>query len=125
MLLFGWIGFNGGSALSANLRAAQAAYVSLISASSGGLVWLLLDYRLERKLSVIALCSGIITGLVSVTPCSGYVGAPAGKSKHCFSGSCHLMLRFLDLALAIGCLGAAAANLATRLKYLLHIDETL
>lgn len=87
------------------MRAAQAAYVSLISASSGGLVWLLLDYRLERKLSVIALCSGIITGLVTITPCSGYVGAPA--------------------ALAIGCLGAGAANLATRLKYLLHIDETL
>lgn len=64
-----------------------------------------MDYRLERKYSVISCCSGLITGLVAITPCSGYVSAPS--------------------ALAIGFLGALGANFGTRIKFLLHIDETL
>ena len=72
---FGWFGFNGGSALAANLRAAQACIVTNLAASVGGLTWMLWDYRLERKWSAVGFCSGAIAGLVAITPGSGFVGA--------------------------------------------------
>ena len=75
LLWFGWFGFNGGSALSANLRATNACIITNLSASVGGLTWMLWDYRLERKWSVVGFCSGAIVGLVAITPGSGYVGA--------------------------------------------------
>jgi Amt family ammonium transporter len=104
-LWFGWFGFNGGSALSANLRAVMACIVTNLAASVGGLTWMLLDWRLERKWSAVGFCSGAITGLVGITPAAGYVGAPA--------------------AVAIGFVTAVAANFATKIKYLIHIDETV
>ena len=61
-LWFGWFGFNGGSALAANLRATQAAMVTNVAASVGGLTWLLLDYRIERKWSAVGFCSGAVAG---------------------------------------------------------------
>lgn len=104
-LWFGWFGFNGGSALSANLRAVQACIVTNLSASVGGLTWMLLDWRLERKFSAVGFCSGAICGLVGITPASGFVGAPA--------------------AVAIGFVTAVACNFATKIKFLLGIDEAL
>ena len=77
LLWFGWFGFNGGSALSANYRAIQACIVTNLAASVGGLTWMLWDYRIERKWSAIGFCSGAISGLVAITPASGYVGARA------------------------------------------------
>ena len=74
-LWFGWFGFNGGSTLAANLRAANACIITNLSASVGGLTWMLWDYRLERKWSVVGFCSGAIVGLVAITPASGFVGA--------------------------------------------------
>ncbi|PKI83460.1 hypothetical protein MVES1_002545 [Malassezia vespertilionis] len=105
LLWFGWFGFNGGSGLGANLRSAQAIMVTHISACSGGFTWMLLDYRLERKWSVVGFCSGVISGLVSITPAAGYVGTPS--------------------ALVFGILGAAACNFATQLKNLLGYDDAL
>ncbi|KDN45694.1 hypothetical protein RSAG8_04778, partial [Rhizoctonia solani AG-8 WAC10335] len=104
-LWFGWFGFNGGSALSANLRAAQACIVTNLAASVGGLTWMLWDYRLEKKWSVVSFCSGAIAGLVAITPASGFVGAPA--------------------AVAFGVVAGTACNFATQLKFLLHYDECL
>ncbi|ODO08611.1 amt family ammonium transporter [Cryptococcus wingfieldii CBS 7118] len=104
-LWFGWFGFNGGSALSANLRAVQACIVTNLAASCGGLTWMMLDYRLERKWSAVGFCSGAISGLVGITPAAGFVGAPA--------------------AVAIGFVTAVACNFATKLKFLIHVDETL
>ncbi|KAI0037158.1 ammonium transporter [Vararia minispora EC-137] len=104
-LWFGWFGFNGGSALGANLRAVQACIVTNLAASVGGLTWMLMDYRLERKWSVVGFCSGAVAGLVAITPASGFVGSPA--------------------ALAYGVLGGAACNWATQLKFLLHYDDAL
>lgn len=74
-LWFGWFGFNGGSALSANLRAAQACIVTNLAASVGGITWMLWDYRLEKKWSAVGFCSGAIAGLVAITPASGFVGS--------------------------------------------------
>lgn len=104
-LWFGWFGFNGGSALSANLRAAQACIVTNLAASVGGLTWMLWDYRLERKWSVVGFCSGAISGLVAITPASGFVGAPA--------------------AVVFGVVGATICNFATQLKFLAGYDDAL
>lgn len=67
----GWFGFNAGSALSANMRAVMAAANTYLSASVGGFTWCVLDYRLERKWSTVGFCSGVVAGLVSITPGSG------------------------------------------------------
>ena len=74
-LWFGWFGFNGGSALSANVRAASACVVTNLAAAVGGLTWMLWDYRLERKWSAVGFCSGAVSGLVAITPASGFVGS--------------------------------------------------
>jgi Amt family ammonium transporter len=104
-LWVGWFGFNGGSGLGANLRAVMAMVVTNLAASCGALTWMIMDWRLERKWSAIGFCSGAISGLVGITPASGYVGAPA--------------------AVAIGVVTAFFCNLATRLKFILRVDEAL
>ncbi|KAJ9201292.1 hypothetical protein DTO166G4_6023 [Paecilomyces variotii] len=104
-LWVGWFGFNAGSALSANLRAVMAAVVTNLAASVGGVTWCLLDYRLEKKWSTVGFCSGVIAGLVAITPGSGFVPPWA--------------------AVIFGIVGAAACNYATKLKYLLKVDDAL
>jgi Amt family ammonium transporter len=104
-LWVGWFGFNAGSALSANLRAVMAAVVTNLAASVGGVTWCLLDYRLEKKWSTVGFCSGVIAGLVAITPASGFV--PAWS------------------AVIFGIVGAAACNYGTKLKYVLRVDDAL
>ncbi|KAL4766236.1 ammonium permease MEP2 [Aspergillus foveolatus] len=104
-LWVGWFGFNAGSALSANLRAVMAAVVTNLAASVGGVTWCLLDYRLERKWSTVGFCSGVISGLVAITPGSGFVTPWA--------------------AFIFGVVGAAACNFATKVKYLIRVDDAL
>lgn len=70
-LWIGWFGFNAGSALSANMRGVMAAVVTNLAACVGGMTWCILDYRLERKWSTVGFCSGVVAGLVSITPGSG------------------------------------------------------
>ena len=74
-LWVGWFGFNGGSALAANLRAVMACIVTHLAASTAAITWCLLDYRLEKKWSAVGFCSGAIAGLVAITPASGFVPA--------------------------------------------------
>ncbi|EPS40753.1 hypothetical protein H072_5412 [Dactylellina haptotyla CBS 200.50] len=104
-LWVGWFGFNGGSALGANLRAVMACVVTNLSASVGGITWCLLDYRLERKWSTVGFCSGVIAGLVCITPGSGY--CPAWS------------------AVVFGVVGSAACNYATKLKFVIGVDDAL
>jgi ammonium transporter, Amt family len=73
MLWFGWLGFNGGSAFGANLRAVFAIWNTMIAGAMAGLTWCALDYRYERHWSMVGLCSGTIAGLVAATPSSGYM----------------------------------------------------
>lgn len=63
LLYFGWFGFNGGSAANMSMRAIQSMHATNIAAATGGLTWMLMDYRIERKWSTIGLCSGIVAGL--------------------------------------------------------------
>jgi Amt family ammonium transporter len=104
-LWVGWFGFNAGSALAANLRAVMAAVVTNLAASVGGMTWCVLDYRLERKWSTVGFCSGVVAGLVAITPGSGYVPPWA--------------------AVVYGVVGGAVCNYATKLKFVLGIDDSL
>lgn len=104
-LWFGWFGFNGGSALAANLRGTMACVVTNLAASVGGLTWMFWDWRLERKWSVVGFCSGAIVGLVAITPGSGYVGPPA--------------------AVLFGFVAGTVCNFATQLKFIFKFDDTL
>ncbi|KAM6539173.1 Ammonium transporter [Fusarium falciforme] len=104
-LWVGWFGFNAGSALAANLRGVMAALVTNLAACVGGITWCLLDYRLERKFSTVGFCSGVVAGLVCITPGSGYVPPWA--------------------AVIFGVLGASGSNYATKVKFLLGIDDAL
>ena len=72
-LWFGWLGFNGGSAFGANLRAIMAIWNSMLAAAFGGIVWCLLDWRIEKKFTMVGFCSGTIAGLVAATPASGFI----------------------------------------------------
>jgi Amt family ammonium transporter len=104
-LWVGWFGFNAGSAMSANLRAVMAAVVTNLAAGCGGITWCLVDYRLEGKWSVVGFCSGVIAGLVAITPASGYV--PAWS------------------AVPIGVIAGIGCNFATQLKYWISADDAL
>lgn len=73
LLLFGWFGFNAGSALSADGRAALAFVVTLVAASAAGLAWLLVEWLVRGAPTLLGLLSGMVGGLVAITPAAGYV----------------------------------------------------
>jgi len=77
MLWVGWYGFNGGSALAANGDAAMAMLVTHISAAAGALVWAGLEWIKYGKPSVLGIVTGMVAGLGTITPASGFVG-PGG-----------------------------------------------
>ncbi|MBU2885097.1 ammonium transporter [Gilvimarinus agarilyticus] len=77
MLWVGWFGFNGGSALAANGDAAMAMLVTHISAAAGSLAWMTVEWIKFRKPSVLGIVTGMVAGLGTITPASGYVG-PGG-----------------------------------------------
>lgn len=105
MLWVGWMGFNGGSCFAASLKAAFAIFNTNLAGAVGAIVWMIMDFRLERKWSMVGFCTGGIAGLVAITPAAGYVGAPA--------------------AALIGLVSAFCSNLATRLKVSMRVDDPM
>ncbi|WP_241242369.1 ammonium transporter [Thalassotalea sp. G2M2-11] len=77
LLWVGWFGFNGGSALSANGDAAMAMLVTHISASVGALTWAAIEWIKFGKASVLGAVTGMVAGLGTITPASGFVGPGA------------------------------------------------
>ncbi len=73
MLLFGWFGFNAGSALASNGLAGAAFLVTNTSACAGALTWMLAEWRISRKPTILGLASGLVAGLVGITPAAGFV----------------------------------------------------
>jgi ammonium transporter, Amt family len=73
LLWVGWFGFNGGSALGANSRAAFAIVATHLAASTGALTWMFLEWWTRGKPSVLGMISGAVAGLGTITPASGYV----------------------------------------------------
>ncbi|CAZ81246.1 unnamed protein product [Tuber melanosporum] len=91
LLWVGWMGFNGGTTLGANLRTVSALVSTNLAACSGGLTWCFLEFffskynperdptgcpkrkPVPRRLSILAFCNGVISGLITITPAAGYV----------------------------------------------------
>jgi Amt family ammonium transporter len=76
MLWVGWFGFNGGSALGAGQSAAMAILVTHISASVASLVWMVIEWRRFGRPSLVGIVTGMVAGLATVTPASGFIGVP-------------------------------------------------
>jgi Amt family ammonium transporter len=74
LLWFGWFGFNAGSALAANGLAASAFVVTHIASSVAALSWLLVEWFHKGKPTTLGAATGAVTGLVAITPASGFVG---------------------------------------------------
>jgi Amt family ammonium transporter len=106
MLWVGWFGFNGGSALAANGDAAMAMLATHISAAAGAMTWSLIEWKRFGKPSVLGAVTGMVAGLGTITPASGFVG-PGG-------------------ALIIGLLAGGVCFTATQyIKRVLKIDDSL
>ena len=73
LLWVGWFGFNGGSALGANSRAAMAIVSTHLAASTGAFTWMALEWWTRGKPSVLGMISGAVAGLGTITPASGFV----------------------------------------------------
>jgi ammonium transporter, Amt family len=106
MLWVGWFGFNGGSALAATGDASMAMLVTHISAAAGTLTWAAIEWKKFGKASVLGAVTGMVAGLGTITPASGFVG-PGG-------------------ALVIGISAGAVCFYATvYIKQKLKIDDSL
>ncbi|MFB2720103.1 ammonium transporter [Shewanella xiamenensis] len=106
MLWVGWFGFNGGSALGANGTAAMAILATHLAASMGAITWAGIEWYKFGKASALGIVTGMVAGLGTITPASGYVG-PAG-------------------ALVIGFLGGVVCFFSTvYIKQKLKIDDSL
>lgn len=106
MLWVGWFGFNGGSALAADGNASMAMLVTHISAAAGSVAWMLMEKIRFGKPSVLGIVTGMVAGLGTITPASGFVG-PGG-------------------ALVIGLVAGVVCFLATQaVKQKFRIDDSL
>jgi len=81
----GWFGFNAGSAVAANGDAGMAMLVTHISAATGSLVWMFAEWIKYGKPSVLGIVTGMVAGLGTITPASGFVGPMGGTYNWCSS----------------------------------------
>ncbi|KAK1995110.1 ammonium transporter [Colletotrichum falcatum] len=105
LIWFGWFAFNGGSTANLSLRSIYVVVNTNFAACGGGVAWVLLDYLYIKKFSLVGFCSGIISGLVGITPAAGYV--------------------LVYVSPLIGVLTAVCAFYAVRFQYLLRVDDGL
>jgi ammonium transporter, Amt family len=106
MLWVGWFGFNAGSALAADGAAGMAMLVTHIGAATGAVAWVLCEWARYGKPSVLGIVTGMVAGLGTITPASGFVG-PLG-------------------ALVIGGAAGVVCFFATSyMKRALHVDDSL
>ena len=106
ILWVGWFGFNAGSALAADGAAGMAMLVTHISSAAGALAWMCAEWIKHGKASVLGIATGMVAGLVAITPASGFVG-PMG-------------------ALLLGVIAGLSCYCATNyMKQVLKIDDSL
>jgi len=77
LLWFGWFGFNGGSAFGANPQAVQAFVTTQVAAATAGLVWSLIELIRNGKPTALGMITGVVAGLVGITPAAGFVDVKA------------------------------------------------
>jgi len=104
LLWFGWFGFNAGSALAADKIAALAFVNTMIAAAAAGFVWMLIEMAVSKP-SALGIASGIVAGLVGITPAAGFVEPWA--------------------ALVIGALTGALCFWGITLKFKFKLDDSL
>jgi ammonium transporter, Amt family len=106
LLWVGWFGFNAGSAVSAGMQAGMAMLVTHMATAAAAFTWMLVEWMMRGKPTVVGICTGAVAGLVAITPASGFVG-PLGSL----------------------CIGIAAGVLCywgcTGLKHMLGYDDAL
>ncbi len=78
MLWFGWMGFNGGSALASGSLATVAFVTTTVSTAAGGLTWVIIEWIMRGKPTAVGIASGFLAGLVGITPAAGFV-TPIGS----------------------------------------------
>ena len=78
LLWVGWFGFNAGSAVSAGMQAGMAMLVTHMATATAAFAWMLVEWMMRDKPTVIGICTGAVAGLVAITPASGFVG-PIGS----------------------------------------------
>ena len=105
LLWVGWFGFNAGSAVASDLQTAQALTVTQVAASAGAVAWMIVETVHKGRASTLGFASGILAGLVAITPAAGVV-RPTG-------------------ACLLAAAAAAACYAALRLKERLRYDDTL
>ena len=105
ILWFGWFGFNAGSALNANGQAAQAFMNTFLAGAAAGLAWVLTEWMRDGRPTNLGAASGIVTGLVAITPAAGYVSGIA--------------------PIIIGLIAGVVSCYAVRLKTKLRYDDAL
>ncbi|GBF25341.1 ammonia channel [bacterium MnTg02] len=106
LLWVGWFGFNAGSAVASDGAAGMAMLVTQIAAAAAALTWMVTEWVILRKPSILGIISGAVAGLVAITPASGYVG-PMGAL-------------WIGLAAGAACFAASVG-----LKKLLGYDDSL
>ncbi len=106
MLWVGWFGFNAGSAVASDGRAGLAMVVTHIAAAAGALSWMAAEWLLRGRPSLLGLCSGVVAGLVAITPAAGFVSPRAAV--------------VFGLVAGVACYWGA-----TGLKRLLNADDSL
>lgn len=104
-LWVGWFGFNAGSSVESGLKTAQALVATQVAAAAGALSWMMLESLLHKKVTALGFVSGVLAGLVSITPAAGDV-LPWG-------------------ALVLGMVGSVLCYLAIEMKNKLGYDDTL
>src|ERR1700726_273259 len=123
LLWVGWFGFNAGSAVSAGMQAGMAMLVTHMATATAAFTWMLVEWMMRGKPTVVGICTGAVAGLVAITPASGFVG-PMGSlgigiaaGMFCYWGCTGLkhMLGYDDALDAFGvhALGGIAGALLT------------
>jgi Amt family ammonium transporter len=114
LLLVGWIGFNAGSAGAANDLMGVALLNTILAAAAAALTWKIVEYIEKKKVSLIGMLSGVVAGLVAITPAAGFVdpkgaviiGLIAGPACYASSVWIKKLLRYDDSLDAFGIHGA-------------------
>ena len=105
ILWFGWFGFNTGGAAGNTALSATALMNTFLAASTGMVAWLLVERLKDGHFTVLGACSGVVAGLVAITPAAAYVGGLAG--------------------IAFGAIAAVCCYFAIQLKYRFRYDDSL
>ena len=102
MLWIGWFGFNGGSALGAGNSAGMALLVTHIAAATASLVWMFIEWFRFGRPSLVGIVTGMVAGLATVTPASGFIGVPGGLILGLAGGvACYVTVDLIRVRLKI------------------------